>query len=435
MKLKLYNFLSLILFPFLLIKFIIFDKKIINYFYDFKARFNGNPIENKNLKDFINNCELIWVHAVSLGESHASIPLIEKLIKNNPKRKILITSTTKTGWQAIENYIFLNKLNRNISHQICPYDFFWAIRKFIKIFSPKVLILIETEIWPNIICEANKRNIKVVLASARLSSKSLKKFLFFKSLSCHVLNKISAVLVQTNCDAKNFKYAGFKKKPLTLGNLKFDISLDEKKIQTGKIWREKIIKKYIWLALSTREGEEKNILQAWLEKGNKNDLLILLPRHPERFQKVFIHARNLGFKVKKKSFIKTNFIDEKNLAESDVLIGDSLGEVQFYISMSDLILIGGSINNLGGQSPIDACAQGKPVFFGKNMYNFSSVANELVCSGGGIEIKDYNLWITIGNKLLINKGLYNKTSCASRSVFSNNQGASEKIVENIEKIV
>ena len=161
----------------------------------------------------------------------------------------------------------------------------------------------------------------------------------------------------------------------------------------------------------------------------------MLPRHPERFEKVFIYAKKLGFNVKKKSFIKTDFIDKKIISECDVLIGDSIGEVQFYVSMCDLILIGGSINNLGGQSPIDACAQGKPVFFGKNMYNFSSVASELVYSGGGIQISDYNFWITMGNKLLKNQELYNKTSLASRAVFSNNQGASKKIVESIENIV
>merc|ERR1711991_1098035 len=121
--------------------------------------------------------------------------------------------TTYTGWQAIENFIYLNCLNSNITHQICPYDFYWAIRKFINTFSPKILILIETEVWPNIICESKKRNIDVVLASARLSSKSLKGFLFFSSFSSYVLNKLSSVLVQTDLDAKTLNMQVLEKNP------------------------------------------------------------------------------------------------------------------------------------------------------------------------------------------------------------------------------
>ncbi len=285
--------------------------------------------------------QVIWIHCVSVGEFNASKPVVDGLLSQYPKHKIVISTTTMTGSVAVKNHY-----KDNVIHCFFPFDSQLIIKSFLSKINPKICILMETEIWPNLIYSLNKKKIPAALINARLSKKSFDKYQKFSpKLVNESLNRISIICSQNSFTSDRFISLGVnKEKILTCGSLKFDINdpIDQSTIKTLKnIAGDRSVAVFA----STRDGEEKLIIESYLKLKNTIDSLILIvPRHPERFEEVFKISKATGLNVKRRS------IGEKCSEDTDILIGDSMGEMMAYYSISDIAFIGGSLTENGSQS-------------------------------------------------------------------------------------
>ena len=326
---------------------------------------------------------IIWLHAVSVGETNAATPLIEGLIKAYPDHRILITTTTPTGSNRVKS-LFSNR----VAHYYFPYDLPDVVSRFLKRVNPQILIVVETEIWPNLFSSCHKKNIPVVLVNARLSEKSTKAYLKIEGLINETLKKVESIAVRSQADAVSFKKLGAVDEQVTItGNIKFDFEIDNNQIEKGLKWkREWGNERPVLVAASTHEGEEEILLEIYskLQKNIDNLLLILVPRHPERFDDVYqtcikwhksggvsfitlLHSKMASYKVSDTGFDK----------QSNIIIGDSMGEMQSWFAAADVVFIGGSLVDIGGHNPIEAIAQSKPVVSGSYMFNFRDIVPEL----------------------------------------------------------
>ena len=251
---------------------------------------------------------------------------------------------------------------------------------------------------------------------------------FFRS----IVNDIDTVVAQSHLDKERFVKLGYEKKIPVFYNLKFDIALNQKHVKNGIKLRKQLDVKTVWLALSTREGEEREIIACWKKRSysERNELLILLPRHPERFETVLKQAQLTKCSVD----TKTNFLRTENRSQKkspSILIGDSIGEAQMYLAASDLILIGGSIKEQGGQNPLEACMQKKLIFFGFHMFNFREISSCLIQENGAVLIPAYEDWFSEGERILHNESACHKLRSSAFSFASKRGGSSEKYAELI----
>ena len=418
--------------PFLFVKFLC-KKKIKGFKEQFMVQFFGysDVIHSSNTRLKKN---LIWIHAVSLGEVQGVTPLLEKLHERDPECMILLTVTTKTAWDYIHRYlktvIFLDA--RKFKIEILPLDFPWAIKRFCKDLRPSVLVLMETEIWPNLIrcCKMNKT--RVILVNGRLSAGSFRAYKIGKMFFRGILNEIDTVVAQSDKDSERFNELGYKKNVSVVSNLKFDVRPKEHHLVNGAALRSRLAKKNIWLALSTREGEEKEISTLWKQRtfSGKDEILIIVPRHPERFYKVLREVKISGCSAD----TKTNFLrNESSYSKQcpSILIGDTIGEVQMYLAASDIVLIGGSVIRKGGQNPLEACIQKKIIFFGNYMFNFENISNGLVKEKGAVLIETYNEWFSEGQKILNDENRCNSLRDNAFDFVARRGGSSEKYADII----
>ena len=378
--------------------------------------------------------DLVWIHAVSLGEVQGVTPLLEKLHERGPDCMIFLTVTTKTAWDYMQQYlktvIFLDTQKFRI--EILPLDFPWAIKRFCKDLKPSVLALMETEIWPNLIrcCKMNKT--RVILVNGRLSPGSFRAYKMGKIFFRGILNEIDTVVAQSDKDSERFKELGYKKNVSVVSNLKFDVRPKEHHLVNGAVLRGRLAKKTIWLALSTREGEEKEISSLWKQRifSEKDEVLIIVPRHPERFYKVLREVEITGCTTD----TKTNFLKQESIYPRkcpSILIGDSIGEVQMYLAASDIVLIGGSVIRKGGQNPLEACIQKKIIFFGNHMFNFENISNDLIKEKGAVLIETYNEWFSEGQKILNDENRRNSLRANAFDFIARRGGSSEKYADII----
>ncbi len=427
-----YRLICLLMFPFLFCN--LFFKKKNNSFSELNLRFFGLISENSATKNFKLSKIKIWIHAVSIGETNAAIPLIRSLMDNNREIRILLTNSTESGFKFYEESLGKeNSYNSKIIHSYIPYDFSWAVKNFLNFFNPHSAVFIETEIWPNFIFDLNDRDIKIILANGRLSNKSLSRFQRLSWLSKPIMEKFSLILAQSKTDLSRFNKTGKIAKCLVSGNLKFDAKVNPKLVSQGKSWKN-IIPKTVWLALSTRFGEEEKIFRVWAKFKPKKSLLIVVPRHPHRFDSVYSQANNMKLKVKKRSNFFYDDNECKNFFDADVIVGDSVGEITTYATIADIALIGGSIPKHGGQNPIEICSQGCPVFFGPHMYNFYSIARALNLTEAGFQINSYQDWITEGSRLILDKKKFSKSKTAAYRFAESGKGASTLSAKEILKL-
>tara|TARA_B100000575_G_scaffold281848_1_gene272875 strand:+ start:3556 stop:4863 length:1308 start_codon:yes stop_codon:yes gene_type:complete len=406
----------LALLPFLVIRFLA-RKKTKSFNEDFMVRFFGYSKalqkENKKLKK-----NIIWIHAVSLGEVQGALPLIEQLYKKDRLCNVVLTVTTKSAWKFMQNYLESEMFAdlENFTVEILPLDFPWATERFCKCFNPTVLALVETEIWPNLIYSCKKNQIKVMLINGRLSSRSFHLYKNLRRFFMPVINEIDMVIAQSRNDSVRFIELGYNKKVSVLNNLKFDVSLKKNHVVNGLWFRAQCKKKIVWLALSTRDGEEKEIIDCWRNRFSPemDEILILVPRHPERFKKALKEAQLAGFSVDTRTkFLRTEGVSSNPCPS--ILIGDSIGEVQMYLAASDIVLIGGSIKPFGGQNPLEACLQKKVIFFGDYMFNFQEISNGLINESAAIRINRYRDWFAEGSEILKDK---NKSKCFGDNAYN-----------------
>ena len=318
---------------------------------------------------------LIWVHAVSVGETRAAQPLINALRVAWPDHGILLTCMTPTGRAAgLEVY------GDSVIQAYLPYDMPVAVDGFFDHFFPEFGVLMETEIWPNLLAAARRRAIPVMLANARLSVRSARGYRRIAALAKPAFASLSAVAAQTRQDASRLNESGAPD-VVVCGNIKFDVAPAPEKLELGKIWRSALGERQVWLAASTREGEEQLVLAAWRALALPSALLILVPRHPQRFDAVAGLLAAEGIHYVRRSIGAPE-------ATTQVWLGDSMGEMAAYYACADLAFIGGSLLPLGGQNLIEAAACGCAVLVGPHTFNFTQATEDAIEAGAARRVAD-----------------------------------------------
>ncbi len=368
---------------------------------------------------------IIWIHAVSVGEVNASMSLLRKLIEDFPGAEILVTTTTPTG-----SKLLIEKLGSKIKHQYLPVDIPFFINLFLKRWQPKMLILIETEIWPNLLSSCKKEGVYTALVNARLSEKSKINYLKYSALITPILDSLDLLLAQFESDKSRFKEITTRKIGLC-GNLKFDQEVPEELYEISQSIRQSwaIEEKFrpTLIASSTHEGEEEIILDAFkrIYKQLPNSLLIIVPRHLERFSKVkqIIKNSGLAFASRSKKSEVTNNIQ--------VLLGDTIGELNFLYSLADVAFVGGSLIDHGGQNLLEPSAQSIALLSGPSLRNFSDVSDQLIANKALKLVHDAE---DISNEflnLIDNELSLEERGKAAFEVFISNRGALDIILEHI----
>ncbi len=309
----------------------------------------------------------VWLHAVSLGETRAAMPLVEALRRAQPDIRLLLTHGTATGRTAGR------KLMADGDGQVwLPYDTPGAVLRFLRHFQPSVGVLMETELWPSLMREAQRLDVPVLLANARLSERSAARGRRLAALMHPAAARLAMVLAQTVDDARRLREAGAPQ-VMVSGNLKFDMTPSPRLTALGLQWRQRLSRPVV-LAASTREGEEGPLLAAWAALPPPRPLLLLVPRHPQRFEEAAALARMQGLSL----HCRTEWDDQPppEAAAADVWVGDSLGEMPLYFACADVALLGGSFAPLGGQNLIEAAACGCPVVMGPHTFNFAQASKQ-----------------------------------------------------------
>ncbi|EGQ7903463.1 MULTISPECIES: lipid IV(A) 3-deoxy-D-manno-octulosonic acid transferase [Vibrio] len=317
------------------------------------------------------NDKPIWIHAVSVGESIAATPLIKALKEQNPEQSILVTTTTSTGAEQIA------KLGDLIEHRYMPIDFGFAIKGFLKAVQPKQMLIIETELWPNTLHNVHKAGIPITVVNARLSEKSCQNYAKIQRLFNQLHPCLTQVLCQTDSDAERFERLGVEKKKLSVtGSIKFDIQISEQVKQQGQQLRAQLGNdRPIWIAASTHKGEDEQVLDAHRQvlKSHPNALLVLVPRHPERFDDVFTLCQQQGFKTVRRT--STHAVE----TNTQVYLGDTMGEMLTLIGAADICFMGGSLigDKVGGHNVLEPAALGVPIINGPSFFNFKEIVHEM----------------------------------------------------------
>ncbi|WP_175664124.1 lipid IV(A) 3-deoxy-D-manno-octulosonic acid transferase [Burkholderia ambifaria] len=334
---------------------------------------------------------LIWVHAVSVGETRAAQPLIDALIRTRPDARILLTHMTPSG-RATGEQIFGDRVLRCY----LPYDMPGAVRRFLRAWRPTLGLVMETEVWPTLIDECRRADVPLVLTNARMSARSHRRAAKFGAATRDVFGGFSRVLAQSPADAERLTSLGARNVTV-LGNLKFDMTTPPELAARGHAWRDAIGTRPVWVAASTRENEEALVLQAFAAMRTPGALLILVPRHPQRFGEVEALVERNGLKCVRRSVWGADAAAlaagrpaaaEPLPADVTVLLGDSMGELGAYYAAADVAFIGGSLLPLGGQNLIEACAVGVPVLIGPHVFNFTQATADAVAAGAAMQVAD-----------------------------------------------
>ena len=357
---------------------------------------------------------VIWLHAVSVGETRAAQPLVTALRQRYPDHRILFTHMTPTG-RTTSEALFGDSVDRIY----LPYDTPWAMRRFLRHFRPEFGLIMETELWPNLIAACREENVPLRLVNARLSERSARRYAKFPALTREALRGLTAIGAQSTADAARLETLGAQGVTVT-GNIKFDIAAPEKQLELGREFRAGYGSRPVWLAASTREGEEALILDAWRKAGAGDTVMILVPRHPQRFDDVSRLASEAGFVVQRRS-------DNAVLDPStQILIGDSMGEMFAYYASADVAFIGGSLLDFGSQNLIEAAACGTPVLIGPSTRNFAEVAREAVACGAALSIGDAGDLVDQVKALLADADRRRQMSEAGRTFAERHSGATQR---------
>jgi len=333
----------------------------------------------------------LWVHAVSLGETRAAVALIEAVRQRRPDLRLLLTHGTATGREAGR------ALLRDGDRQTwLPYDSPSAVRRFLVHFRPAVGVLMETEVWPNLLAAADALAVPMVLANARLSERSQRRGRRFEALMRPAAQSVALVLAQSEADAARLSAAGARHVVVS-GNLKFDMAPIPAQVERGKAWRRALGRPVV-LAAVTREGEEAALVAAWAARPSPRPLLLVVPRHPQRFDEVAGLLQGAGLSFARRS--EWHDVPAPGAHRLDAWLGDSMGEMALYYGAADVALLGGSFAPLGGQNLIEAAACGCPVVMGPHTFNFAQAAELALAAGAALRVADIDAAIAEALALL-----------------------------------
>ncbi|MGZ8201678.1 MAG: lipid IV(A) 3-deoxy-D-manno-octulosonic acid transferase [Burkholderiales bacterium] len=360
---------------------------------------------------------LIWIHAVSVGETRAAQPLVAALASRYPDHRILITHMTPTGRRTGEALF-----GERVLRAYVPYDYPPAVGRFLDHFQPRLGVVMETEVWPNLIHGCASRGIPVYLANARLSERSYRGYRRVLPLAREAFGKLQAVAAQSDADAQRLLALGAPKVVVT-GNLKFDVSVPAQQLELGAAWRRGFGARRVLLAASTRDGEEALLIDAFARLGTPDSLLVIVPRHPPRFPEVAALLERCGMRFERRSGGAVVSADTR------VLLGDSMGEMTAYYAAADVAFIGGSLLPFGGQNLIEACAVGKPVLLGPHTYNFEEAAQQAIEAGAALRVQNAEELMRSALALMADPDALDRMGRRAQAFSRAHQGATQRVVD------
>ena len=374
----------------------------------------------------IDSC--IWIHAVSVGEVQASLPLIRALQERFPNRTLLVTTVTPTGAARVKAVF-----DDSVKHCYIPFEFPSAINSFFKAINPDAALIMETEIWPNLFRGCGVRNVPLILVSARISPRSITGYRRLLPLIRETLSHGIIIAAQSQADADRFLSLGASaERTRVTGNIKFDVELPETVTQEGEVFRREIIgDRPVWVAASTHEGEEEKVLQAHriLLEQFADLLLILVPRHPERFAEVREHVKKQGFGVVSRT---ENRVCPHSVS---VFLGDTMGEVPMFYAASDAAFVGGSLVPVGGHNLLEPAAQALPVITGPHLFNAQDIADMFVEMRACRIVEDADELATAIADLLTNPGKASEMGQNGLDLLQKNRGALARLLILLEPLL
>lgn len=371
----------------------------------------------------------IWVHAVSVGESIAAAPMIRALQARYPDLPITVTCMTPTGSERIQALF-----GDGVQHCYLPYDLPWAAARFLNRAKPRLAVVMETELWPNHIHQCAERGIPVALANARLSERSARGYARFGRLTAPMLAELSLIAVQTRTEAERFLDLGARRERVEVtGSIKFDLHIDPQLLQRAAELRHQwsAESRPLWIAASTHAGEDEIILAAHrrLLASRPDALLLLVPRHPERFDAVYELCQRQGLSTRRRS---TGAAVE---AGDQVLLGDTMGELLFLYALADVAFVGGSLVANGGHNLLEPAALGKPVLSGPHLFNFLEIAAQLREAGALGQVQDATDLADAVEALWREPDRVERMREAGLQVLRANQGALERLLEGLRRLM
>jgi 3-deoxy-D-manno-octulosonic-acid transferase len=357
----------------------------------------------------------LWVHAVSVGEVQASAPLVRELLARYPQYRLLVTTTTPTGAERVRGLF-----GDAVDHAYVPYDLWGSVQRFFQRTSPSLAIIIETELWPNLFHACGRRGVPLVLASARISPRSVRKYRLFVSLFREALSHGIVIGAQSAADAERFHLLGApRSRTAVTGNIKFDFELPEKVVTEGRRWRaENAFGRPVLVAASTHEGEEARVLKAFETLRERTGcLLIVVPRHPERFDGVAELLSAGGYRFARRSR------GEHCSADTDVYLVDTMGELPAFYAASDVAFVGGSLVPVGGHNLLEPAVLGTAIITGPHTFNAEDVADKLIGAGAAVKVADQHELVETAAFLLTDPQACRQMAAAGRVIVAQNRGA------------
>ncbi len=368
---------------------------------------------------------LLWLHTVSVGETRAAEPLIGALLDTYPDHSLLLTHMTPTGRAAGGELVA--KFGEHLMQAYLPYDLPDACGRFFDHFQPRLGMLMETELWPNLIAAASRRGVPMALVNARLSARSQRGYQRFLPLIRPALRALSVVAAQTPADAQRLESLGAASVCVS-GNLKFDVAPSPEKLQLGREWRDKLGSRPVWVFASSRDGEEGAVIDAFLRMDRPELLLVLVPRHPQRFNEV------AGLLVQRKLAFCRRSAGEFPEPSTRVWLGDSMGEMPAYFALADVALIGGTLLPFGGQNLIEAAACGCPVLVGPHTFNFAQATEDAIAVGAALRVEDAEAAAVEAGRLLGHREELQKMRDAAIGFSQAHRGATARTVALVQEI-
>jgi 3-deoxy-D-manno-octulosonic-acid transferase len=370
----------------------------------------------------------IWIHAVSVGESIAATPLIKEIKKQNPEQPIIVTTTTSTGAEQIE------KLGSLVEHRYMPIDFGFAVKGFLKAIQPKKMLIIETELWPNTLHQVSKFGVPITVVNARLSEKSRNNYAKFQPVFNIIEPYLTKILCQSQSDADHFESLGVTKSKLAItGSIKFDIQIANTIKEKAKALRSELGEhRPIWIAASTHKGEDEQILNAHKNvlEIYPDALLIIVPRHPERFDSVVQLCQSSGFTTAR----RTN-ADIHSCEKSQVYVGDTMGEMLILIGAADICFMGGSLigDKVGGHNVLEPAALGIPTISGPSYFNFKEIVENMLKAEAITIVNSSELSKQL-NSMFTNSDSLHAQITNAKSIVEKNVGAISRTTSYIKSV-
>jgi 3-deoxy-D-manno-octulosonic-acid transferase len=363
----------------------------------------------------------IWIHAVSVGEVVAASPMVQRLREKYPDVPVVITTVTPTGAQRVTDLF-----GREVIHSYIPYDMPGAVRRFFDRFKPRLAIIMETEIWPNLYHECGRRGVPLVLANARVSPRSVGKYRRFVGLFAETLAHGIVLAAQSERDADRFRLIGANpERTHVVGNIKFDVELPPSVIEDGRRFRaDNAPERPVWIAASTHEGEEDVALAVHLRlrKRFPGLLLILVPRHPQRFESVAAAVERVGLQCVRRS------TGDSCSPDTDVFLGDTLGELSLFYAAADAAFVGGSLVRVGGHNLLEPAALALPIVTGPHNFNAEDIAEMLRAAGALTIIEDEHGMENEMAACLASADLRRRRGAAGHRILDQNRGALDRLL-------